>query len=195
MHAVVEYIDRHLDRQARPRGRSLASRIFALPFSSPVSARCVGEALGDYVRRRRLEIAAVRLRAQERATRCCSIALGVGFGSAEAFTRAFRARFRLLADAMAKEQARSGPSQDGKPRSARSKPRTPHIKTMAAPKSRRSAMKVTIDRPQARPCRLSARTPAALWQPGSAASGWRPSHRGWPRINLFGRDRFGIGSR
>src|SRR5260370_10152059 len=52
----------------------------------------VGETLGGYLRRRRCEIAATRLVAQPRLG-ILQIALGVGFGSAEAFTHAFSARF------------------------------------------------------------------------------------------------------
>jgi AraC family transcriptional regulator len=52
----------------------------------------MGESLGGYLRRRRCEIAATRLVAQPRLG-ILQIALGVGFGSAEAFTHAFSARF------------------------------------------------------------------------------------------------------
>ena len=52
----------------------------------------MGETLGGYLRRRRCEIAATRLAAQPRIG-ILQIALGVGFGSAEAFTHAFSARF------------------------------------------------------------------------------------------------------
>ena len=51
----------------------------------------MGETLGDYLRRRRVEVAAMRLVAQPRVT-VLQTALSVGFGSAEAFTRAFKAR-------------------------------------------------------------------------------------------------------
>jgi AraC-like DNA-binding protein len=52
----------------------------------------MGETLGDYLRRRKIEVAAMRLVAQPRVP-VLHIALSVGFGSAEAFARAFRARF------------------------------------------------------------------------------------------------------
>jgi AraC family transcriptional regulator len=51
-----------------------------------------GETLGDYVRRRRLETAALRLVAQPRLP-VLQVALSVGFGSTEAFARAFKTRF------------------------------------------------------------------------------------------------------
>lgn len=91
MHAVIEHIDRHLDRDLDLKALAKVANFSPYHFHRLFRA-LAGEALGDYVRRRRLEIAAVRLRAQP-ATPVLQIALGVGFGSAEAFTRAFRARF------------------------------------------------------------------------------------------------------
>lgn len=93
MHAVIEYIDRHLDENL-----DLATLADVAHFSSFHFHRLFhalqGEPLGDYVRRRRLELAAVRLRSQA-GVPVLSIALAVGFGSAEAFSRAFRTRFRV----------------------------------------------------------------------------------------------------
>jgi len=91
MHAVVEYIDRHLEEKLDL--ETLAGVAHFSPFHfHRLFGALMGEALGDYLRRRRLEIAAVRMRSQNRVA-VLDIALGVGFGSAEAFTRAFRARF------------------------------------------------------------------------------------------------------
>jgi AraC family transcriptional regulator len=63
----------------------------------------MGETLGDYLRRRRLEIAAMRLIAQPRLP-VLEVALSVGFGSGEAFTRAFKARFGASATAWRQQQ-------------------------------------------------------------------------------------------
>jgi AraC family transcriptional regulator len=52
----------------------------------------MGETLGDYVRRRRLEVAAQRLISQP-GLPVLEVALSSGFGSTEAFGRAFKARF------------------------------------------------------------------------------------------------------
>jgi AraC family transcriptional regulator len=91
MHAVVEHIDRHLDQKLDL--ETLAGVAHFSPFHfHRLFSTLMGEALGDYLRRRRLELAAVRLRSQLRVP-VLEVALGVGFGSAEAFTRAFRARF------------------------------------------------------------------------------------------------------
>jgi len=91
MHAVVEHIDRHLDRKLDLDTLAAVAHFSPFHFHRLFGA-LMGEALGDYLRRRRLEMAATRLRAQDRVP-VLGIALGVGFGSAEAFTRAFRARF------------------------------------------------------------------------------------------------------
>lgn len=88
---VHAYIDTHL---AEPLDLAiLASVAHASPWHfHRVFQGMTGETLGECVRRRRLETAARRLLATppEAALR---IALEVGFGSAEAFTRAFKAHF------------------------------------------------------------------------------------------------------
>ncbi len=63
-------------------------------------AAWTGETLGDYLRRRRVEQAALRLRSQPRLS-VLEAALGVGFGSGEAFARAFRQHFGAVADGLA----------------------------------------------------------------------------------------------
>src|ERR1700754_1089886 len=91
MHRVVAYIDEHLDGML-----DLATLAEVAHFSSfhfhRLFAAWMGETLGEYLRRRRVEVAAMRLAAQPRTT-ILSVALSVGFGSAEAFTRAFKSRF------------------------------------------------------------------------------------------------------
>lgn len=91
MHRVLTYIDEHLDEAIDlPK---LATVAHFSPFHfHRLFAALLGETLGDYVRRRRVEVAAMRLVVQPR-TRILNIALSVGFGSAEAFTRAFKSRF------------------------------------------------------------------------------------------------------
>jgi AraC family transcriptional regulator len=91
MHRVLEAIDQRIDQPL-----DLAS-LAAVAHFSPyhfhrVFAGWMGETLGDYLRRRRVELAAGRLAAQPRLS-VLQAALSVGFGSGEAFTRAFKARF------------------------------------------------------------------------------------------------------
>jgi AraC family transcriptional regulator len=91
MHRVLEAIDQRLDRPLD------LAQLAAVAHFSPyhfhrVFAAWMGETLGDYLRRRRVELAASRLAAQPRLS-VLQVALAVGFGSGEAFTRAFKARF------------------------------------------------------------------------------------------------------
>jgi AraC family transcriptional regulator len=91
MHRVIEAIDRRLDQPL-----DLASLAAVANFSPyhfhRVFAAWMGETLGDYLRRRRIETAASRLAAQPRLS-VLQAALSVGFSSGEAFTRAFKAHF------------------------------------------------------------------------------------------------------
>ena len=91
MHKVLEYIDRRLD-QPLDLAR-LASVAHFSPFHfHRLFAAWMGETLGDYLRRRRVEVAAIRLAAQPRLP-VLNAALAVGFGSSEAFARAFKVHF------------------------------------------------------------------------------------------------------
>ena len=102
MHRVLEHIDRHLDQPLDL--EVLAGVAHFSPFHfHRLFAAWMGERLGDYVRRRRLEVAAFRLSAQA-GTPVLDIALSVGFGSAEAFTRAFKDRFAYTPAAWRKHQ-------------------------------------------------------------------------------------------
>src|SRR5215510_9697578 len=91
MHRVVEVIDQRLDQPLDL--TSLAAVAHFSPYHfHRVFAAWMGETLGDYLRRRRVEQAASRLSAQPRLS-VLQVALSVGFGSGEAFSRAFKARF------------------------------------------------------------------------------------------------------
>jgi AraC family transcriptional regulator len=91
MHRVVERIDRQLDQPLDLATLAEVAHFSPFHFHRLFSA-WMGETLGDYLRRRRIEVAAMRLLAQPRVP-VLHIALSVGFSSAEAFARAFRARF------------------------------------------------------------------------------------------------------
>jgi AraC family transcriptional regulator len=91
MHRVSEYIDQHLDQYLDLETLAEVAHFSPFHFHRLFSA-WMGETLGAYLRRRRCEVAATRLLAQPRLA-VLQIALGVGFGSAEALTHAFNARF------------------------------------------------------------------------------------------------------
>jgi len=103
MHRVQEYIDAHLDQNLDLATLADVAHFSAFHFHR-LFAVWMGETLGDYLRRRRLEMAAVRLIGQPN-TPVLDIALGVGFGSAEAFARAFKTRFGCSATAFRQQQA------------------------------------------------------------------------------------------
>ena len=92
MNALLDHIDRNLDQTLEL--ASLAERVHFSPFHfHRVFAAWMGETLGDYLRRRRLDVAALMLAAPPHESTVLQIALAVGFGSSEAFSRAFKLRF------------------------------------------------------------------------------------------------------
>jgi len=91
MHRVMEAIDRRLDQPLDLAALAAVANFSPYHFHR-LFAAWTGETLGDYLRRRRLELAASRLAAQPRLS-VLQVALSVGFGSGEAFARAFKARF------------------------------------------------------------------------------------------------------
>ncbi len=103
MHRVLAHIDAHLDAPLDLVSLAEVAHFSAFHFHRLFSA-WMGETLGDYLRRRRVEVAAMRLVAQPR-TRILNIALSVGFGSAEAFTRAFKNRFGCSPTAWREQQS------------------------------------------------------------------------------------------
>ena len=182
MHAVIEYVDRHLDEEL-----DLATLAGVAHFSEfhfhRLFRALMGEALGDYVRRRRLEIAGVRLRSQERVP-VLSIALGVGFGSAEAFTRAFRARFGCSPTEWRKSK------RDQMARKASQAVKSPARKDGAS-RTKETAMNVRIiERP---PVQVAYLRHTGPYGP-EIGRFWMDTVAPWMATNnLFGRDRFGIG--
>jgi AraC family transcriptional regulator len=91
MHRVLEFVDQRLDEQLELDTLAKVANFSSFHFHRLFTA-WFGETLGDYVRRRRLETAALRLVAQPRLP-VLQVALSVGFGSTEAFARAFKTRF------------------------------------------------------------------------------------------------------
>jgi AraC-like DNA-binding protein len=63
MHSVFEYIDRHLDQELDLKALASVAHFSSFHFHR-VFFSWTGETLGDYLRRRRLEIAATRLAGQ-----------------------------------------------------------------------------------------------------------------------------------
>jgi AraC family transcriptional regulator len=95
MHRVLEYIDRHLDQELDLKALAGVAHFSSFHFHR-VFFSWTGETLGGYLRRRRLEIAAARLAGQPKLS-VFDVASSVGFGSTEAFARAFKVRFGCTA--------------------------------------------------------------------------------------------------
>jgi AraC family transcriptional regulator len=109
MHRVSEYIDQHLDQYLDLETLAEVAHFSPFHFHRLFSA-WMGETLGAYLRRRRCEVAATRLLAQPRLA-VLQIALGVGFGSAEALTHAFNARFGCSPTSWRLQQSESHPGK------------------------------------------------------------------------------------
>ena len=90
MNRVLDFIDQHLDTPLDLTVLAGVANFSAYHFHR-VFAAWMGETLGDYSRRRRLEVAALRLATGS--TAVLEIALATGFGSGEAFARAFKLKF------------------------------------------------------------------------------------------------------
>ncbi len=108
MNRVLDHIDRHLDQAlALP---DLAAVANFSPFHfHRLFAVWMGETLGDYLRRRRLEVGALMLRRGQRIS-VLEVALAVGFGSGEAFARAFKQKFGHSPTAWRSQALQLGPS-------------------------------------------------------------------------------------
>lgn len=193
MHQVLAYIDEHLDQ---PLDLSTLAEVAC--FSSfhfhRLFAAWMGETLGDYLRRRRIEIGARRLVAQPR-TKILNIALSVGFGSAEAFTRAFKNRFGCSPTAWREQQCslRIANSNSGQVNSKRSQalqaPFAEH--EVSRNQNKEIVMKVTlIDR---QPATIAYhRHLGPYGEP--IARFWQETYVPWAVMNKLGADhaRYGI---
>jgi AraC family transcriptional regulator len=106
---VLAYIDAHLEEPLGLETLAEVAHFSPFHFHRLFTAWC-GETLGDYLRRRRLEIGALRLATQPQLG-VLDVALAVGFGSGEAFARAFRQRFGLTPSAWRATHQDSKPGQ------------------------------------------------------------------------------------
>ncbi len=181
LHAVIDHIDRNIHRDLELTELAAVAHFSEFHFHRLFRA-LTGEALGDYVRRRRLEWAAIRLRSQPAAA-VLDIALGVGFGSGEALARAFRARFHCSPTEWRKRkpgQVRRKSDQEALP--ARGKNgRHPR---------QESAMKVKlVDRDPVHVAYLRYQGVFGL----PVGKFWAETAAPWMMTNnLFGRERFGV---
>jgi AraC family transcriptional regulator len=177
MHRVLEYIDTNLDQKLELDILAAVANFSSFHFHRVFTA-WMGETLGDYVRRRRLEIAALRLVAQSRLP-VLQVALSVGFGSTEAFARAFKTRFGATPTAWRDSQVRNRDQVKGKLDQA-----------PAPPSGNHGHMKVTIvDRQPTTVAYL--RYVGPYGKPVSDF--WMTKVDPWMETNgLYGKPRYGI---
>jgi AraC family transcriptional regulator len=177
MHRVLEYIDEHLDQQLELDTLASVANFSPFHFHRQFTA-WFKETLGDYVRRRRLELAALRLVAQPRLP-VLQVALSVGFGSTEAFARAFKLRFDSTPTAWRKSQVSNRDQLKSK------------LDQAKAPRSgNHERMKVTIvDRQPTRVAYLRHTGPYGK----PVSDFWMTEVAPWMETNgLYGRPRYGI---
>jgi len=97
LESVVDYVDAHLDAELSLERMATLAAISPFHFHR-LFHQWSGETLNEFVRRRRLDVAAGRLRhcPDEKIT---AISLNCGFASPEGFARAFRERFDMTPSA------------------------------------------------------------------------------------------------
>lgn len=93
---VLRHIQHHLDEDPGPADLAAVAHLSRYHFSR-IFAAMVGESITEHTRRLRLERAAGALRRTE--DTILTIALAAGYGSHEAFTRAFQAHFAMTPSA------------------------------------------------------------------------------------------------
>ena len=177
MHRVLAHIDRQLDEQLDLETLAGVANFSSFHFHRLFTA-WMGETLGDYTRRRRLEVAAQRLAAQPRLS-VLEVALSVGFASNEAFARAFKVRFGATPTAWRQSQLSKRDQLKSKPGQAR----------QAAPGDD-GRMKVKIlDRQPTRVAYLRHVGPYGK----QVVEFWMKKVAPWMETNgLYGRPRYGI---
>ena len=177
MHRVLEHIDRQLDQPLELETLAKVANFSSFHFHRLFTA-WMGETLGDYVRRRRLEVAAQRLVAQPRLP-VLQVALAVGFGSTEAFARAFKARFDSTPTAWRESQV-----------SNRDQSKSKLDQAPAPAVGKHGSMKVTIvDRQPTSVAYLRHVGPYGK----TISDFWLTKVDPWMKTNrLYGRPRYGI---
>jgi AraC family transcriptional regulator len=186
---VVDFIDQNLDGKLDL--PTLASVAHFSPFHfHRLFQAYMGEPLGNYVRRRRLEAAALRLHSQPGSS-VIAIALSVGFGSAESFARAFRASFGVTPTQWRNRKKDQDPSKTGTGLGNPGQGARPGSGDDGNSSNKETAMNVVlVDREPVSVAYLRLTGPY-----GPAISTfWRDTVAPWMATNnLIGRERFGIG--
>jgi AraC family transcriptional regulator len=171
MHRVVEHIDLHLSEPLALAELAALAHFSAFHFHRLFSA-WMGETLGGYLWRRRLEVAAQRLITQPR-TPVLNMALSVGFGSGEAFARAFKLRFGCSPSQWRRQQqAQQGKIDQGVRKidqAAKTSRWAPRMAAPPTPATGRAPMNVQVIDPHTHRARGGALRYVGPYGPGVAA--------------------------
>jgi AraC family transcriptional regulator len=192
LHRVLYYIDDHLDEPIDLAHLAKVAAFSAFHFHRIFLAQ-VGETVGNYLTRRRVEVAGARLASQPRLS-VLAVSLAVGFRSPEAFTRAFKKRFGC-APSVWKTLERPKPSaKKSKIGQIKSSPSQAKPRGKVYPRrmtqTKRSPLQVTVTtRPPARIAYLRYQGP---FGPGIGRF-WQKEVAPWMEENqLFGAPRYGV---
>ncbi len=197
MSRVLEHIDQHLDQPLELADLARVAHFSPYHFHRLFSA-WVGEPLGAYLRRRRLACGAYLMASRPSAS-VLEIALEVGFGSGEAFSRAFKQHFSVSPSTWRDTEPkrwhrRLDDIRERRLRELRNPDQT-HIPAFDDPDAfihlKETAMKVTLQQ-------LPATRVAYLRYIGAYGPGigifWRETAAPWMlEHQLFNRVRYGIG--
>ncbi|MBC2655478.1 AraC family transcriptional regulator [Pseudomonas sp. MSSRFD41] len=197
MNRVLEHIDQHLDQPLELSDLAQVAHFSPFHFHRLFSA-WVGEPLGVYLRRRRLARGAYLL-ASRPAASILEIALEVGFGSGEAFSRAFKQHFSVSPSTWRDTEPkrwhrRLDDIRERRLRQLRNPDQT-HIPAFDDPDAfihlKELTMKVTIK--ELPPVRVAYLRYIGAYGPGIGLF-WQQTVIPWMAENgLLGRARYGIG--
>ncbi|AZC23316.1 AraC family transcriptional regulator [Pseudomonas sessilinigenes] len=197
MNRVLEHIDQHLDQPLELADLAQVAHFSPYHFHRLFSA-WVGEPLGVYLRRRRLACGAHLLASRPEAS-VLEIALEVGFGSGEAFSRAFKQHFSVSPSTWRDTEPKRWHRrlEDIRERRLRQlrNPDQTHIPAFDDPDAfihlKELTMKVTIK--ELPPVRVAYLRYIGAYGPGIGLF-WQQTVIPWMAENgLMGRARYGIG--
>ena len=196
LHRVLAAIDDNLDQPLDLAALAEVAHFSPFHFHRLFTA-LMGETVGDHLRRRRLEVAAMRMAAQPRMS-VLSAALSVGFGSGEAFARAFSRHFGASPSDWRRHQAAGRAEHRVAQRKAGQADRKTGQATQSAAADDQGLFNLTVETPMN--VRLIVRPPVTIaylrctGPYGEATSRfWQEQYYPWAATHqLLGHARYGI---
>ncbi|HZW13200.1 MAG TPA: AraC family transcriptional regulator [Noviherbaspirillum sp.] len=193
MNRVLDYIDHNLDQTLDLDTLADIANFSRFHFHRVFSG-WAHETFGDYLRRRRLEVGA-RLLLGDPAVPVLNVALSVGFGSSEAFSRAFKTHFGLTPSTWRMEGRKSRCTQNSNMDQLQSNPDqatpSPAIQNGSSHTSSQEfgLEIIVIDVP---PMKVAYLRHIGPYGPSISAF-WKDVVYPWMAVNaLLGRERYGV---